>query len=147
MIREAKQEDVADLARLMGELGYPTTKDEMQNRFEKINSDPSYNTQVIEADGNIVGMIGMILGYHYEKNDNYIRIVAMVVDSKFRKQGFGGKLIEKAEEWAREKGASKIVLNSGNRNERTDAHLFYERKGFEGKATGFYKEIAFHQKD
>ncbi|MFC0090035.1 hypothetical protein ACFFJI_03925 [Allobacillus sp. GCM10007491] len=67
MIREAKQEDVADLARLMGELGYPTTKDEMQNRFEKINSDSSYNTQVIEADGNIVGMIGMILGYHYEK--------------------------------------------------------------------------------
>lgn len=84
-------------------------------------------------------MIGMILGFPYEKNDNYVRIVALVVDSIYRKQGIGENLIEKAEEWAKEQGANGIVLNSGNRRERIDAHQFYLKRGFEGKSTGFVK--------
>jgi len=142
LIRKAVQEDVSQLSVLMGELGYPTTTDEMEHRFSKINSNSLYNTQVAEKDGVIVGMIGMLLGFHYEKNENYVRIVALVVDSKYRKQGFGEKLIEKAEEWAKKKGANRIVLNSGNRSERNDAHHFYIRRGFEGKATGFYKGLS-----
>ncbi|RDW20791.1 GNAT family N-acetyltransferase [Oceanobacillus chungangensis] len=123
----------------MGELGYPTTTDEMEQRFSKINSNALYNTQVAEIDGAIVGMIGMMLGFHYEKNENYVRIVALVVDSKYRKQGIGEMLMLKAEEWAKEQGANRIVLNSGNRSERNDAHKFYTNRGFERKATGFYK--------
>lgn len=142
MIRKAVQEDVSQLAVLMGELGYPTTTVEMEHRFLKINSNSLYNTQVAEKDGVIVGMIGMILGFHYEKNENYVRIVALVVDSKCRKQGIGERLIEKAEEWANEKEANRIVLNSGNRSERDDSHQFYIRRGFEGKATGFYKALS-----
>src|SRR5690625_7507004 len=86
----------------MGELGYPTTTDEMEHRFSKINANSSYNTQVAEKDGVIVGMIGMMLGFHYEKNENYVRIVALVVDSNYRKQGIGEKLMKQAEEWAKE---------------------------------------------
>jgi len=67
LIREAVQEDVGQLAVLMEELGYPTTTDEMESRFSKISSNSLYNTQVVEKDGVIVGMIGMILGFHYEK--------------------------------------------------------------------------------
>ncbi|WP_231514870.1 GNAT family N-acetyltransferase [Oceanobacillus salinisoli] len=142
MIRKAIREDVSQLSVLMGELGYPTTIDEMEHRFSKINSNSLYNTQVAEKDGVIVGMIGMMLGFHYEKNENYVRIVALVVNSKYRRQGIGERLIEKVEEWAKEQGANRIVLNSGNRNERNDAHQFYIRQGFEGKATGFYKALS-----
>lgn len=53
----------------------------MEDRFSKINSNSSYNTQVAEKDGVIVAMIGMMLGFHYETNENYVRIVALVVDS------------------------------------------------------------------
>lgn len=87
-------------------------------------------------------MIGMMLGFHYEKNENYVRIVALVVDSKYRRQGFGERLIDKAKEWAKEQGANRLVLNSDNRDERNEAHLFYIRQGFEGKATGFYKALS-----
>ncbi|MBA2174855.1 GNAT family N-acetyltransferase [Halobacillus locisalis] len=139
MIRTAREKDIGELANLMGELGYPTTTSEMEQRFEKISSNPSYNTQVAEKDGKVVGMIGMMLGFHYEKNENYIRIVAFVVDSKYRKNGIGDKLIQKAEEWAMEQGLNKLVLNSGNRSDRNNAHEFYTNRGFEGKATGFYK--------
>jgi len=141
VIREAVQKDVSQLAGLMGELGYSTTTEEMESRFSKISSHSLYNTQVAEMNGVIVGMIGMMLGFHYEKNENYVRIVALVVDSEYRKQGIGEKLIEKAEEWAKGQGANRIALNSGNRSERDDAHHFYIRQGFEGRATGFYKAL------
>lgn len=142
MIRKATQKDICQLAGLMGELGYPTTTDEMDLRFSKISSNSLYNTLVAEKDGVIIGMIGLILGFHYEKNENYVRIVALVVISQYRKQGIGEMLIEKAEEWARERGANRLVLNSGNRSDRDDAHQFYVRRGFEGRATGFYKTLS-----
>src|SRR5690625_994109 len=126
----------------MGELGYPTTTDEMGSRFSKISSNSLYNTQVAEKNGDIVGMIGMILGFHYEKNENYVRIIALVVNFEYIKQGIGEKLINKAEKWAKEQRANRIALNSGNRSERDDAHHFYIRRGFEGRATGFYKALS-----
>ncbi len=141
MIRPANEEDVVDLAKLMGELGYPTTEKEMEQRFNKINSNSLYHTIVAEIDGEIVGMIGMFLGFGYEKNEDYIRIVALVVDSNYRKQGIGGELIQAAGEWALKKGVQKIALNSGNRSDRKDAHKFYTNRGFEGSATGFYKVL------
>lgn len=113
----------------------------MKGRFKNIGTNLLYNTQVAEVNGNIAGTIGMNLGYHYEKNGNYIRIVALVVDQNYRRQGIGERLIQTAEEWAREKGATKLVLNSGNRDERSDAQQFYKDRGFEGKATGFYKDL------
>jgi len=142
LIRKAIQKDVSQLAILMGELGYPTTTDEMETRFSKISLNPLYNTQVAEKNGVIVGMIGMMLGFSYDKNEDYVRIVALVVDSEYRKLGIGKKLIEKAEEWAKGQGANKMALNSGNRSERDDAHHFYIKQGFEGSATGFYKSLS-----
>ncbi|NIK11506.1 GNAT family N-acetyltransferase [Alkalibacillus almallahensis] len=142
MIRPAQQTDLSAITKLMGELGYPTNEQDMAHRLNKINSNPMYNTQVAERHGMVVGMIGMILGYHYEKNDDYVRIVALVVDSHYRKQGIGQELIQEAEKWAKQQGAGRLVLNSGNRGERADAHQFYTNLGFEGKATGFYKLLS-----
>src|SRR5690625_6972211 len=142
LIRKAGQKDVRQLAVLLSSLGYPTTTDEMESSFSKISFNPLYNTQVAEKNGIIVGMIGMMLGFHYEKNENYVRIVALVVDSEYRKQGIGEKLIEKAEERSEERRANRIALNSGNRSERDDAHHFYIRLGFEGSATGYYKVLS-----
>lgn len=141
MIRKATESDISQMAKLMCELGYPTMKEEMEQRFSKINSCNLYHTQVAEVNERIVGMIGIILGYHYEKNENYVRIVALVVDSNYRKQGIGKKLIASAEEWAEDQGANRLVLNSGNRSERNEAHQFYTNRGFEAKATGYYKTL------
>lgn len=69
LIRTATEEDVVDLAILMEELGYPSTPKEMEQRFNKINSNPLYNTLVAEIDGVIAGMIGTFLGFGYELND------------------------------------------------------------------------------
>jgi len=87
----------------------------------------------------VVGMIGLIKNFFYEKNGTYIRIGALVVNLKFRNRQIGRQLIRKAEEWAIETGSEYIYLNSGNREERKDAHVFYQRMGFEARTVGFVK--------
>ncbi len=141
MIREARMQDIDGLARLMGELGYPTDTKEMEDRMSPIFSDKAYQTYVYEEDGKLLGMIGMILCYRFEKNERYIRVVALVVSSESRGKGIGSRLLEEAENWAKVQGANLMTLNSGNRAERNDAHQYYIRRGFEGKATGFYKQL------
>ena len=107
MIRTATEKDIVDLAKLMGELGYPTTTKEMEQRFYKIKANPLYHTLVAEIDRKVIGMIGMFIGFDYEKNEDYIRIVALVVDSKYRKQGIGGELIQRV---GHEQGRKEISL-------------------------------------
>jgi len=53
-IREADSRDVETLARLMGQLGYPTTPEAMARRFREIAGDPSYATLVAELGGRVI---------------------------------------------------------------------------------------------
>ncbi|MGP4071584.1 GNAT family N-acetyltransferase [Piscibacillus sp. B03] len=141
MIREATIEDVQGLADLMGELGYPTSDKKMKQRFSKINKHPDYHTLVYEVEGKLVGMSGMIRAFRYEDDDSYVRIVSMVVKESVRGKGFGRELLKASENWAKNQGCQMVTLNSGNRNERKEAHDFYKRNGFIGSATGFYKKL------
>ncbi|MDV2686853.1 GNAT family N-acetyltransferase [Alkalihalophilus lindianensis] len=141
MIRAATKQDIPGLAQLMGELGYPTDINEMEYRLSNILSNNAYQTYVYEEDEKLLGMIGMILCYRFEKSESYIRVVAFVVNSELRGKGIGSMLLEEAENWAKKQGAKMVTLNSGNRIERNDAHQYYIRRGFEGKATGFYKQL------
>jgi GNAT superfamily N-acetyltransferase len=132
---------IPSLALLMHELGYPTTTAEMEGRYKLFGSHPDYRTWVAIHNDQMAGMIGLIKNISYENNGIYIRVGALVVSAAYRKQGLGKALMQKAEAWAIECGAGQIVLNSGNRNERKDAHAFYQHLGFEPKTTGFVKKI------
>lgn len=65
--------------------------------------------------------------------------LALVVAGEYRSRGIGTQFVAAAEEWARQNGASFIVLSSGL--QRLDAHKFYESKGFRKKGFSFIKEI------
>lgn len=67
-IRVAQLSDSAKLAELMCELGYETTKSEMQMRLEWITTDERYRTFVAERDGKVCGMIGTLTSPSYEHN-------------------------------------------------------------------------------
>jgi GNAT superfamily N-acetyltransferase len=51
----------------------------------------------------------------------------LAVDSGRRSQGLGKALLDAARDWARERGASHLELDSSDA--RADAHRFYEREG------------------
>ncbi|MDO5434781.1 MAG: GNAT family N-acetyltransferase [Clostridia bacterium] len=54
----------------------------------------------------------------------------VVTDRAFRKQGLASKVIDMAVAFAKEHHCYKVILQSGAA--RTEAHRFYEHKGFSG---------------
>lgn len=130
-IRLATKSDGKPMSRLLTQLGYPTSVEQMEGRFEQIRSHRDYRTWIAVINGEVVGMIGAIKSYFYEKNGQYVRIVAFVVDEKHRGQGVGQRLMQKSEEWATRIGVTTIALNSGAKEERTNAHEFYKNAGFQ----------------
>jgi len=141
LIREFDNPDIPEMANLMIELGYATTVIEMTERLKQILQDTNYRTLVAINKNEVIGMIGLIKNFFWERNGCYVKVQALVVKQSFRKKGVGKLLIESAEDWAKEIGATLIALNCGIKEERNDAHKFYPKVGFQHKSFGYNKEI------
>ncbi|WP_411343604.1 GNAT family N-acetyltransferase [Paenibacillus sp. WLX1005] len=141
VIREAHQEDIPTLTILMDQLGYPVSEDDLRRRFTALQDHQDYQTYVAEADGEVVGMIGLIHQMRFERDGTHVRIGALVVDENVRGGGIGRALLQAAEGWAGTMGARAMTLNSGNREERNGAHDFYRHMGYEAGSTGFVKPL------
>lgn len=139
IIREPRHADALELSGLMDDLGYPTSKTQMQTRMLTIQNDSNYQTLVAESQGVLIGMIGLFKGFSYEKDEPYVRIIALVVKEKYRKQGVGQALVTHAEDWADQVGAHKIAVNTSQI--RTQSRAFYTNRGFVDSGVGFYKVI------
>ena len=140
-IRDAREEDAAQLSILITQLGYPCTPDEVLIRLNNVGQNSDYRTLVITKNDSPVGMAGMMKGFWYEKNGAYVRILAFVIAEDQRGKGVGKILIKAVEEWAIKIGANSVVLSSGNRDERKGAHRFYNSLGYEDRSLGFIKQL------
>jgi GNAT superfamily N-acetyltransferase len=132
-VRPVADADLPDVARLMGELGYPASAGQLAARLARVAGDEDYAAYVAEVDGRVAGFLGLQRGWAYEHERPYARILTLVVDTEVRRRGVGARLVEFADEWARERGAYVLMLNTNVRRE--EAHLFYESMGF--SRTGF----------
>ena len=139
-IRVAEMNDAAALAQLMCELGYETTKSEMQMRMERIATDQRYRTFVAVRDGKLCGMIGTLTCPSYEHNDPGGRILALATLSTMRRRGIGRALVATAEKDFAERGIRRVALNT--RLAREDAHKFYESLGYERNGWRFVKQLS-----
>lgn len=141
ILRDAQEGDVEIIAALMTDLSYPTTLAEMRARMGPIFVHPDYKTILAVYNDEIVGMAGLVKGNYYEKNGKYLRVLAFVVKETARNLGIGKILINACEEYAIEKGLNTVIINSGNRDDRKVAHVFYQKMGYEIKSSGFVKQI------
>ena len=141
-IREVRKSDYVEIVGLMGELGYPTSLQELIKRFDALRKHGDYDALVAVKENRAIGFAGLCKALAFEFTGPYARILAFVVSSTERNQGVGFLLITACEEWARKQGANHIVLTSGNREERHAAHAFYKKNGFIAKSTGFSKVIS-----
>ena len=98
LIRNVNETDLADVTYLIGELGYETTVSEMRNRLLELTNNLDYHTIVAELDNEVVGLLGLHIGIAYEFSGCYGRIVCLVVNKQYRKNGIGKKLIDRAKE-------------------------------------------------
>jgi GNAT superfamily N-acetyltransferase len=140
-IRDAVWDDIEPITQLMEDMSYPTTVEEMEERFKNIIVHPDYRTILAIMDGEILGLAGLQKGHFYEKNGNYLRVLAFVVKQTARKHGVGRFLLKTSEQWAAEQGLNAVIINSGNRDDRKVAHEFYQKLGYVVKSSGFVKQL------
>jgi GNAT superfamily N-acetyltransferase len=127
-VRPARLEDTEALTKLAGQLGYPSTVEQVRRRFQILAEKSDENAVfVAEADGKILGWVHAHL-YNLLVDDPEIEIGGLVVDKSVRGQGIGERLMRAAEAWTLEKGCSSVYLRSNVI--RTRAHEFYKRLGY-----------------
>jgi GNAT superfamily N-acetyltransferase len=127
-IREARLEDSAQLAELSGQLGYPSTTNQIHQRLKDIIDFAGSAIFVADSAGKVAGFVGVQVLRTLEA-DQRVEVTALVVLEEFRSQGAGKLLMARAEEWARSRGCTVIGLRSNVIRER--AHVFYQRLGYE----------------
>ncbi len=127
-IRSAEERDIEALARLAGELGYPSTPEQIRRRLANIKAEPHQATFVAVKNGDaVIGWIHLSEARSLETEPR-AEITGLVVDANFRGGGVGGRLVARGEDWALRRGLTVIGVRSNVLRERT--HVFYERLGY-----------------
>jgi len=127
-IREARAADVPALARLAGELGYASSKEQMTRRFARVSADKEHRIFVAEdASGAVIGWVQV----HFTRwlaSDARGEVVGLVVAAGARGRGIGRRLMEAAETWTKAQGGTLLALRSNIL--RKETHTFYEKLGY-----------------
>lgn len=120
------RDDLAAVARLSGELGYPLDAAQAQHRFDALSPE-KHGLFVAEDDGRIVGWI------HFSADESLADepktvIDALIVDENVRSRGIGRLLVAQGEAWAAQRGHRTLRVRTRITRER--AHNFYKKSGF-----------------
>jgi len=145
--RAARPADAPAIARLLVQLGYPTTPAAMRRRLGPILARPDYHTLVVDAGGAVAGFIGACLVPSYELDDAYVRVLDLVVDRGARGAGIGSALLAAVEAWARQEGSRVVVVNARDDGDASPAaaaagaSAFYEAHGYERTGARYGKVL------
>lgn len=77
----------------------------------------------------------------FERNGEYMKILAFVINSNYRQRGYGSFLLKESVSLARTLRCKVLTLNSGIKEERKNAHSFYTKNGLDRKSFGFVKYL------
>jgi GNAT superfamily N-acetyltransferase len=126
-IRRIAREDAAAISELSCQLGYPLSSEQTLQNIEAVMGNKDHDAFAAVYESNVIGWIGIAYSIQIEMPP-YCEIRGLVVDDKYRKSGIGKMLIEKARQWAKERGNDKLRLRCNVI--RTETHLFYQHLGF-----------------
>jgi GNAT superfamily N-acetyltransferase len=127
-IRPMLRADAPRVADLTTQLGYPSTPDQILERFAAIErrGEAVILVATDETDAPIAWIQVSRIAALAESD--VAMIGGLVVDDAHRSAAIGARLLDAAEAWAREQGARTMSVRS--RTERTRAHRFYEARGY-----------------
>lgn len=128
IIRIASTADAEQIAQLCGQLGYPATSSETEERLRAVSRSSEHVVYVAEVGGRLVGWIH-VYARPSLTTEYSAEVAGLVVDEQYRSGGVGQALLAEAERWAKDKGCRSVRLRSNVTRER--AHAFYERLGYE----------------
>jgi ribosomal protein S18 acetylase RimI-like enzyme len=127
-IREATADDAGRFAALLTDEGYPAGPTDLAARIAEF-SGPESQVLAAEAGGEVVGFIAFHVLPRFEVDEQFGRIVALVVDPGVRERGIGRLLMTEAERRAVEAGASFMEITSGHH--RPEARRLFESLGYD----------------
>jgi GNAT superfamily N-acetyltransferase len=135
-IRPAGSADAPRLAVLCQQLWYPTSPEVVERRLQHLRQDDRHAVYVAElTEGSTEIPFGQVVGWVHVYlspsllDDLHAEIGGLVVDESCRGQRIGERLLQQAEQWARERGCQAISVRSNTL--RHDAHRFYQRLGYQ----------------
>ena len=138
-IRDATEDDSPSIARLLDELGYPATPEQVVRRVASLIARDDYAVLVVEADDEILG-VGTAHVFPVIHQEGPVAIIAaLVVSSSVRRSGVGRNLVTELERFAHSSGCKRLQVTTANH--RADAHAFYERLGFVFTGRRYVKEM------
>ena len=135
-IAVAKPEDATRVADLLNQMGYATTELETVKRIT-LYGQPSYQLIIAKAEEITVGFIALHFYDVLHLPAPEGRISSFCIDEKVRGKGIGKTLLNAAEDYFKENGCYKIVLNSNLK--RPETHLFYLNRGYQFTSKHFAK--------
>ena len=94
---------------------------------------------VADADGAVVGICTVYLDIESVRFGRRAWVEDLAVSPDHRSAGHGKALLDAAKDWARERGATHLELDSAE--VRADAHRFYEREQPSWRSISFGWEL------
>jgi N-acetylglutamate synthase-like GNAT family acetyltransferase len=137
-VRDAREEDSAAIADLLGQLGYPASAGAMPARIDRMRA-AGDRVVVAEVDGSVAGLAALHVSPSLEHSTPAGKLAALVVDEAHRGTGLGRALVDAMEAEARERGCGVFFLTTAEG--RADAHAFYERLGLERTGRRYAKTL------
>jgi GNAT superfamily N-acetyltransferase len=127
-IRDARPEDAAAIAALLGQLGYPAEGQAVESRLQRLRI---VGDRVVVADlnGAVAGLAHLQVSPAIEYDRPVAKLAALVVEESHRGKGIGRALLAAIEDEARLRGCGLLYVTTAERRE--DARAFYERLGLE----------------
>jgi GNAT superfamily N-acetyltransferase len=133
-IRKCVSADFQQIATLLVQLWPQKVQNlaKLRGAFDRALASTTQRYFCAVEDGEIVGFASLSMKYSLWQEALLANLDELVVDEAQRGQGIGGALLDYIVDVARKTGCSRIELDSAFH--RTEAHEFYERRGFEKRA-------------
>jgi len=135
----AKSEDANRVADLLRQMGYVVSESDTAKRIKEYEQ-PNYQLLLAKTEEITVGFIALHFYDVLHLPAPEGRISSFCVDEKVRGKGIGKVLLTAAEEYFKENGCYKIVLNSNLK--RPETHQFYLNRGYQFTSKHFAKFLA-----
>src|SRR4029450_11216933 len=97
-VRSMTSRDLAQVAELSEQLGYPVASEELEARFSTIAREKSQALFVAESEGRVVGWTH-VAATHLLESPSFAEIGGLVVRAGSRRIGAGGGLVGAAGGW------------------------------------------------
>ena len=136
MIRSVQVKDAGQIRDLCHQaLGYDSTLEKVAAQIDKFNSPVSDHFCFVYEEDQTGNILGYVEAEVYESlySDAGLNILGLAVFPSAQGRGIGSRLMERVEDLAKSKHYAFIRLNSASH--RKEAHVFYERIGYEGNKT------------